>query len=102
MNQPKQYTDWLPRETLGQRIHRMRLERKMTCRDVAAFGKVSAPTVSRIERGEDASISVLFALAEAFSIGPEAIVSGVDGSKLGQFTRPDSRRNETDLLMTQE
>jgi|SRR5579859_6967698 len=101
-DQTKPYYDWLPRETLGQRINRLRSERQMTCRDIAEKTDVSAATVSRVERGQDIAVSSLNAIALALGMSIETLLAGTDLSNLGQFQGLAGRRTETDLLTTQK
>lgn len=81
MSGTKVYSDWLPRTTLGQRLHDLRLARGFGVRDVQAKSGVSASTVSRVERGHDLQFSQLVKLARGFSVTVIELLNGVDLSE---------------------
>lgn len=71
------YRDWLPREQLGMKVKRLRLEKRMTCRDFIPFG-VSASTVSRIEAGKEPTLGAVAAIAKALNMDVVDLLAGVD------------------------
>ena len=71
------YRDWLPREQLGMKVKRLRLEKQMTCRDFIPFG-VSASTVSRIESGKEPTLGAVAAIAKALGLDVSDLLAGVD------------------------
>lgn len=71
------YRDWLPRESLAEKVKRLRLEQRMSCRDFIPFG-VSASTVSRIEAGKEPTLGAVAAIAKAFNIDVSDLLMGVD------------------------
>jgi len=75
------YRDWLPRESLGEKVKRLRLEKRMTCRDFIPFG-VSASTVSRIESGKEPTLGAVVAIAKALNVEVIDLLAGVE---LDQF-----------------
>ena len=80
------YRDWLPREQLGAKVKRLRLEKRMTCRDFIPFG-VSASTVSRIEAGKEPTLGAVAAIAKALGIDVPDLLAGVD---LDQYSNAQS------------
>lgn len=66
------------RETIGQRLRRLRLDRKLSQRDLAAPG-VSYAYISRIEAGtRQPSVKALRRLAAKLGVSPEYLETGSD------------------------
>ncbi len=66
-------TSALRGETLGQRVRRLRMERRLSLRD---FGFVSAATVCRVEAGHDCSLRAIVGIARAFGVSPSSLLRG--------------------------
>lgn len=76
------YYDWLPPETLGQRLLRLRRERGLSLRQVQAKVNINISVLSRVERGHDVMISNLALIAKAFDMTPSQLLEGLDLSEL--------------------
>lgn len=71
------YRYWLPREQLAEKVKRLRLEQRMSCRDFIPFG-VSASTVSRIEAGKEPTLGAVAAIAKALGLDVSDLLTDVD------------------------
>lgn len=71
------YRDWQPRERLGEKVKRLRIAKRMTCRDFIPFG-VSASTVSRVEGGKEPTLGAVVAIAKALNVEVVDLLAGVD------------------------
>lgn len=73
------------RETVGERIRRLRTARGLTQRDLAASGRVSDAYVSRIERGQrQPSIKALRAIAAKLGVSAHYLETGEEVSAAQQ------------------
>jgi transcriptional regulator with XRE-family HTH domain len=82
----------MAKETIGQRLRRLRLERGLSQRDVASPGVTNAH-VSRIEQGtRTPSVSAIRAIAEKLGVSPEYLETG------SNISPSERRRLEVDTL----
>lgn len=78
LKSPSVYPAWMPVETLGVRIKRLREARGWSLRDMASHGQISAATLSRVERDKfDLTLSSLLHIAQALDMDVIALLSGV-------------------------
>lgn len=60
---------------LGSKIKRLRLEKKLTQINLAAFCDIDVRTVQMIERGElNMSLKIFFSIADSLHISPEELI----------------------------
>jgi len=79
---------------LGRRLARLRLDRNVTQRELAAEAGVSLPTVQRLEGGRGATLAALVRVLGALDLlaGLEALVPERTPSPVEQLGRPRQRR----------
>jgi putative transcriptional regulator len=79
---------------LGRRLARLRLDRNVTQRALAAEAGVSLPTVQRLEGGRGATLAALVRVLGALDLlsGLEALVPERTPSPVEQIGRPRQRR----------
>lgn len=84
----KEYTDWLPRETLAERVKRLRKERGLTMDKIVVITGLSTMTLSYLERGQDVRLGTLNKIAKALGISVIDMLTDVNLDNLGEFHRP--------------
>ena len=62
------YKDWQPKETLSDRLHKLRTDHGYSLRDLEELTGVSASTLGRMEGGYDFKFSMLVAVAAAYKL----------------------------------
>jgi transcriptional regulator with XRE-family HTH domain len=78
MNMKPLYPDWLPPETFGQRVQRIRTSHSWSLQDLAERGKMVKGQISQIENGKsDTSLRYVAKLAHAFGLTPSELLSGL-------------------------
>ncbi len=78
------YPDWLPRETFGQRVKRLRDAQHLSLRDMNRRCGINISNLSRVERGGDLSLGRVAQLADGFNMTASELLAGVDLSDLKQ------------------
>ncbi len=73
------YPDWLPHETFGQRLQRLRTERGWSLNDLALKSGTVKSQLHQIEHGNsDTSLRYLALIAKAFDMTASDLLSGCD------------------------
>lgn len=73
------YPDWLPKETFGQRVNRLRAERRWSLNDLAQRSGTVKSQLHQIESGKsDTTLRYIARLAKAFEMTASELLAGVD------------------------
>lgn len=71
-----------PGQLIGARIRELRIERRLTQRDIARATGICRDNVARVERGRHSTtIDVVLRIAAALEVNPTAILCVLDGNK---------------------